>query len=133
MRQGGVPGWSKIVKKRLVYRDLPDHVYDLTVEGAHCFFANGFLVHNTAAAVKDEFGEGRWTLEAGALVLADKGVACVDELDKMTEQDRSSMHEAMESSCYDDQTELLTREGWKLFKDVSEVDEIAILNTLMVN
>ena len=109
--RGSVPGWSKIVKKRLVYRDLPDHVYDLTVEGAHCFFANGFLVHNTAAAVKDEFGEGRWTLEAGALVLADKGVACVDELDKMTEQDRSSMHEAMESSCYDDQTELLTREG----------------------
>ncbi len=50
----------------------------------------------TAAAVKDEFGEGRWTLEAGVLVLADKGVACVDELDKMSPQDRSSMHEAME-------------------------------------
>jgi replicative DNA helicase Mcm len=50
----------------------------------------------TAAAVKDEFGEGRWTLEAGALVLADKGVAAVDELDKMSPQDRSSMHEAME-------------------------------------
>jgi len=50
----------------------------------------------TAAAVRDEFGEGRWTLEAGALVLADKGVAAVDELDKMSPQDRSSMHEAME-------------------------------------
>ncbi len=44
----------------------------LTVEGAHSFVANGFLVHNTAAAVKDEFGDGRWTLEAGALVLADR-------------------------------------------------------------
>jgi replicative DNA helicase Mcm len=51
----------------------------------------------TAAAVKDEFGEGRWTLEAGALVLADKGVACVDELDKMSDYDRSAMHQIMES------------------------------------
>ena len=50
----------------------------------------------TAAAVKDEFGEGRWTLEAGALVLADKGLACIDELDKMTDQDRSSIHESLE-------------------------------------
>lgn len=50
----------------------------------------------TATAVKDEFGEGRWTLEAGALVLADMGLACVDELDKMEPDDRSSMHEAME-------------------------------------
>ncbi|MGQ0797622.1 MAG: LAGLIDADG family homing endonuclease, partial [Methanobacteriota archaeon] len=31
----------------------------------------------TASAVRDEFGEGRWTLEAGALVLADKGLACL--------------------------------------------------------
>ncbi len=50
----------------------------------------------TATAVKDEFGDGRWTLEAGALVLADMGLAAVDELDKMEPEDRSSLHEAME-------------------------------------
>lgn len=50
----------------------------------------------TATAVKDEFGDGRWTLEAGALVLADKGIACVDELDKMDSDDRSALHEGME-------------------------------------
>jgi len=50
----------------------------------------------TAAAVRDEFGEGRWTLEAGALVLADQGIAAVDEIDKMRKEDRDALHEAME-------------------------------------
>lgn len=49
----------------------------------------------TASATKDEY-DGRWTLEAGALVLADKGVALVDEIDKMRAEDRSALHEAME-------------------------------------
>ncbi len=50
----------------------------------------------TATAVKDEFSDGRWALEAGALVLADGGFIAVDELDKMSDNDRSSLHEAME-------------------------------------
>ena len=49
----------------------------------------------TAAVVKDEFLRG-WSLEAGALVLSNKGLVCVDEIEKMTEQDRSAMHEALE-------------------------------------
>ena len=51
----------------------------------------------TAAAVSDDFGDSEWGLEAGALVLADEGVACVDEIDKIDEKAVSSMHDALES------------------------------------
>jgi len=49
----------------------------------------------TAAVIKDEFIRG-WALEAGALVLANGGLAAIDELDKMTPEDRSAIHEALE-------------------------------------
>jgi len=49
----------------------------------------------TATVVKDEYLRG-WSLEAGAMVLANKGLVCIDELEKMDAQDRSAMHEAME-------------------------------------
>lgn len=49
----------------------------------------------TATVVKDEFLRG-WSLEAGAMVLSNKGLVCIDELEKMDENDRSTMHEAME-------------------------------------
>ena len=49
----------------------------------------------TAAVVRDEFLRG-WSLEAGAMVLSNKGTVCIDEIEKMDETDRSTMHEAME-------------------------------------
>jgi replicative DNA helicase Mcm len=49
----------------------------------------------TASVIRDEYLKG-WSLEAGAMVLANKGLVCIDELEKMDPSDRSSMHEAME-------------------------------------
>ncbi len=49
----------------------------------------------TATVVRDEYLRG-WSLEAGAMVLSNKGLVCIDELEKMDPNDRSAMHEAME-------------------------------------
>ena len=68
----------------------------------------------TATAVKDELGDGRWTIEAGALVLADKGIAAVDEMDKMDNEDKSALHEAMEQQSYHPSTEIQLSDGRKV-------------------
>ena len=87
--------WDEIKDIQNITNHKYKHVYDLTVNNSHNFLVNGILVHNTAAVVKDEFLAG-WSLEAGAMVLANKGILMIDEMDKMTPEDRSAMHEGLE-------------------------------------
>lgn len=54
----------------------------------------------TAVATRDE-RTGEWVLDGGALVLADKGIAVIDELDKMSSDDRKSIHTALEQGYID--------------------------------
>ncbi len=49
----------------------------------------------TAAAVRDEL-TGGWTLEAGALAIGDGGIACIDEFDKMSDEESGAILESME-------------------------------------
>ena len=85
----GDPGIAKSKFLKYVTKLSPRSIYVSASSGTT---AAGL----TATAVKDEFGEGRWTLEAGALVLADMGIACVDEMDKMISSVRASLLEPLE-------------------------------------
>jgi len=82
----GDPGTAKSQLLQYVARIAPRGLYTS---------GRGTTAAGLTAAVIRERGGGM-TLEAGALVLADKGIACIDEIDKMRPEDRVAIHEAME-------------------------------------
>ena len=86
---------EKIKDIELIDNKEHEFVYDVTVEDDHSFMANGMIIHNTATVTKDEL-MGGWILEAGAIVLANKGLLSIDEFEKMDAGDQVAMHEALE-------------------------------------
>ena len=82
----GDPGTAKSQLLQYVARIAPRGLYTS---------GRGTTAAGLTAAVIREKG-GSMSLEAGALVLADKGIACIDEIDKMRPEDRVAIHEAME-------------------------------------